>query len=356
MTRARNPRPQPAHVDESGRISRHWKSPTDFSYARCAILVGIISWLVAMKPANESFHQGTTTSSSFAMRRTTNYGLFCLQERTIQVVLHVGGQQWSCAYDEPLYGEWLCRDYLRDTMAHEKPLLWEATDRVYTLHRSIAWTLCCSTLLVACFATNPIRTTNSILGDTMLAILVDNRSHHKPLQSLLWKLLDLNMHIYPALTAMDHVILNQQPKSPFLLLPPPYNWYISLTLWFLLIVATNATTSFWSGGRPLLGFSAAAAAASGYLAQYRNRVGNSGIPWYTFPRSSPTGQSVAAISWSQVTWLTVTAVALRQSIPSAVAWLFLHSVAGQAWARWQCATLRSDYYTATLSWFAGLWG
>lgn len=324
------------YINEDGSIERNNAGP-GFSLTRCAILIAGMSWLIATNPANEVLISNTMSrwttkkrkkaTNSFGMRRTTNYGFFAVQERTIQVIVHAAGQQWNCAYDDPMVGELLCRDFLRDYLCHEQPLVWKSRDRVYTLHRILAWTILATTFFAACFRSNPVPPTGNILRNSFVSIFMDYRSQREPLQVLIEKLVDLNVYVYPALVAMDVLIRKRHPGSPFRRIDAPYDWFVALFLWFVLLILCNAATTLWSGGTPLLRFRTLTAAAAGYHAHYREVMPWSGnAPFYT--------AGSVVVGWPHVTVAALAATVWFHGLPAAVSWGMVYIVAGKSWAQW----------------------
>lgn len=85
---------------------------------RSVLILAVLSWLVTVNPANEAAYlfpkRGILKPKDrYAMRRTTNYLFFAVQERTVEVTIRVAGQRWNCPYDvSSLTETWSKKNYL----------------------------------------------------------------------------------------------------------------------------------------------------------------------------------------------------------------------------------------------------
>lgn len=305
----------------------------EFSVLRCSLIVAAISWLIATNPANENFLVAKKQSRNkrFSLRRTTNYGVFAIQERTIQVVVHAGTREWACPYDDPLIGRIVCQRFLRDYLAHEQPVFWNTQDRVYTTHRLLAWSMVGAALIAACYVWQPNGTAEALLNNHHSNILwmsirsfwydiMDYTTRQQPISVLFIKLIDLNLFVYPALQCMHRVV--QQRGSP--------TWLAVVSLWMTGLVLANAMATTF--GAPL-GFRTLTAAAMGYYVSYYCSTRSGQVPSWMLMLPDHE-QNLLEVEFQHITWFVVAATAWYRGWPSAVAWWLVYETMGRAFGQW----------------------
>lgn len=318
-----------------GKVSRQ-PPKTVFSFVRLAVLVVLFGWLAAANTENRALRTWMRTAessrldeSSFESRRTTNYGLFHVKERILKVVVNVAGHEWSCHYDEPIYGEILCRDTLRNNLCHEMPLF--EGDIVYRLHRWMCYLLIVSTCLAACVVT-PIHlaANQSLLSNSILSLFLSDQLRQAPGPILIHRLLSWNVFCYPALRAMYKTIEYQDERSFFLLYPddPEMNFSVSICIIFVMAILLNALSTFWDSTF-VLQFEAISAILMGFHAKYR-----AAMVMEVF---------YLDISWNAITWSFIGTLVLQRSFTTAGFWWLAH-LAGQTLGQYQM-----DHYISTLT-------
>lgn len=346
--------------------------PTTFSWLRCLVLASFLFYLHGTNPANFSiprtssqkqkfkskqppkgrsqvtferfiswgteFHSWTQVPytkskilSSHERRRITNYWFFSVQENSSKgVVVAIGGFDLHCNYSDeeyPLIGISLCQNVIQQYMTHRKPLLYDPTDYAYTSHRIFGLILIASSLFSFCF-TNPIiiRTGSTIL-DATATFLFDDYDQSS-LVSLAYRLLSLNLLIYPALQAMEVTVKQQSPESLFILSTTndSINYMFSLLIWLSLAIIINAASKSWTG-QFALQFHALAAVGMGYYARYQSSGMAPIFDWMLEPEE-------VEEAWTFISWTIVLVLAVRGSITTAVFWCFAHC-AGQMLYQYQ---------------------
>jgi hypothetical protein len=349
------PRRKRPYVQADGGIAHERPKPV-FSIVRFAILVVVLSWLAVTNtentalrsavlplspvPAQQQQQKETSSpsrnniNSTFESRKSTNYGLFHVKERILKVVVSIAGHEWSCYYDEPVYGTVLCRDILRNEMCHELPLLPMHGDIVYRLHRVVAMVLILSTCLAACMTT-PIHwaaaADGALIPNSILSLFVDEQVRLAPAPILIQRLLYWNVFCYPALKTMYRVIEHQNNTSVFRTMmdsadSPAVGFWLSVLLVFVMAVVLNALSTFWNGTY-LLRFEAISAILVGFHAKYRAAM--SVEIFYQ------------GISWNAATWTLLVSLVLHQSLATAGFWWVGH-LAGQTLGQYQM-----DHYVSS---------
>jgi hypothetical protein len=338
------------YVQADGGISQERPNPV-FSMVRLAILVVLFGWLAVSNSENTTLRsallphlvrQNETSiprnpKSAYESRRTTNYGLFHVKERILNVVVSVAGQEWSCYYDEPVYGAVLCRDILRNEMCHEMPLFPWNGDIVYRLHRIVTMMLILSTCLAACLVT-PIHCSASadayLIPNSILSLLVDEQVRLAPAPTLFQRLLYWNVFCYPALKAMYRTIEHQNDTSVFRTRDsssdhnPAMSFLLAVYFVFIMAVFLNALSTFWNGTF-LLRFQAVSAILVGFHAKYRAAMSVEML----YP----------GISWNAATWTLLASLVLQQSLATAGFWWLGH-IAGQTLGQYLM-----DHYVSTFT-------
>ena len=242
----------------------------------------------------------------------------------------IGGFDLHCNYSDeeyPLIGISLCQNVIQQYMTHRKPLLYDPTDYAYTSHRIFGLILIASSLFSFCF-TNPIiiRTGSTIL-DAAATFLFDDYDQSS-LVSLAYRLLSLNLLIYPALQAMEVTVKQQSPESLFILSTTndSINYMFSLLIWLSLAIIINAASKSWTG-QFALQFHALAAVGMGYYARYQSSGMAPIFDWMLEPEE-------VEEAWTFISWTIVLVLAVRGSITTAVFWCFAHC-AGQMLYQYQ---------------------
>jgi hypothetical protein len=220
---------------------------------------------------NSLLSNGDNVDSSFTSggrRRVTNYGLFRLEEGYAEVTFQaVGGRvQFDCPYDHADFG-FVC-EVLRDHFCHQKPLLYDPYDRVWTMHRGLAWTVVATTLLSLCFhRPDALLVSGNQLLDSLRSLFLPDAPGPTSnlLSSAVWKLYDLSVFVYPVLRLMDEVIPYQGTSSVFRWFPnDDHNFWWSVAALFLVAAVVNALSKLWSGRAFLLKFKSVTAVSLGY--------------------------------------------------------------------------------------------
>lgn len=304
-----------------------------FSWLRCGVITSVIAYLYVTNSANHHRHKliGSITSrknndsvysNAYEKRRTTDFAIFAVKERTIKATVSAGGFEISCPYDESILGSVICRDIIRKHLTHQKPLIYNSRDRVYTAHRVTAWLLISCALLSSCFTKPLAFKTDYVLVDSLASIFFN--TDNSPLWSLAIKLLHLNTLIYPGLQAMDVTIQQQSSDSIFSLFKSTdANFAFSMAVMLWIAVVVNAGSKCWSGSL-LLQFDAVTAAYVGYYAHYQSTTL---AVDYVFSRFSKFGMLDAG-NWNTLTWTILFIIFMRGSFTTAVFWCLTHC-AGQ---------------------------
>lgn len=313
-----------------GRLVYDGESPMDrFSWLRFGVMASILCFLYVTNPANQNhnlfsaltWRDGESATAAltnaYEKRRTTNFGLFSVKERTVKAVVCVAGVELDCPYDEPTAGSVLCQDILRDHLTHQKPLFFSSRDRVYTTHRFAAWLLLASALISFSFTKPLVIKTGYLLLDSLACFFFDTRS--SPLWSVAIKLLQLNILVYPALQAMNTTVQQQSRESFFATLKSAdANFGLSVAVLVWIAVIMNAASKSWTGSF-LLQFEALTAVGMGYYALYQT----SGMVSF-----DTMGDDEDISAWNIITWTLIFLAAVRGSVPTAVFW-YLAYCAGQ---------------------------
>lgn len=334
------------YIQADGGISHERPMPA-FSIIRLAILAVLFGWLAVTNTENKALRTWLTVVrplqketaaplnnnyySTYESRRSTNYGLFHVKERILNVVINVAGQEWSCYYDEPVYGDILCREILRDQLCHEMPL-WEG-DIVYRLHRAVTMMLILSTCLAACMTT-PIHLAaadSSLIPNAIVSLFVDEQVRLAPVPILIQRLLSWNVFCYPALKAMHRTIEHQNGTSFFRTNTdtPDMGFFLSASLVFVMAVFLNALSTFWNGSF-LLQFEAISGILVGFHAKYRAAMMGGDILFH-------------GITWSSATWTLLASLIIQQSVATAAFWCLGHLL-GQTLGKYLL-----DHYVSSLT-------
>jgi hypothetical protein len=291
----------------------------------------IATWGDTMYSSTQFPSSTSLLNSSHERRRTTNYWLFNVQERTSKgVVVAVGGMDLQCHYSDeeyPIIGISLCQNIIQQYMTHRKPLWYYPNDYSYTTHRCFAWILVLTTLISFC-CTNPmVCRTGYILVDSLATFIYED-SVQSPLVSLAYRLLSLNLLIYPALQAMEITVKQQSPDSLFVLSTSNnvLNYSFSLLIWIGLAILMNTASKSWTG-QFTLQFHALAAVGMGYYARYQASGMAPIFDWMLEPEEVDE-------AWTFITWTIVLILAIRGSITTAVFWCLAHC-AGQMLYQYQ---------------------
>ena len=348
--------------------------PTTFSWLRCIVMLSTLLYLHGTNPENftnpntnyphhrqkaklkqspksrslvtlerfmswgneiKSWTQIPITKSSFMSshdrRRTTNFGFFHVQENSSKgVVVAIGGFDLHCNYSDeeyPLIGISLCQNVIHQYMTHRKPLLYNPNDYAYTSHRIFALVLTITSLYSFCHTSPIIIRTGYIIMDSVATFLFDE-SDQSSLVSLMYRLLSLNLLVYPALQAMEITVKQQSPDSLFVLSTTNQriNYTFSLLIWLMLAIIINAASKSWTG-QFALQFHALAAVGMGYYARYQASGMAPIFDWMLEPEEVDE-------AWTFITWTIVLLLAVRGSITTAVFWCFAHC-AGQILYQYQ---------------------
>jgi hypothetical protein len=336
-----------------GRLVYGAPKRPQFSFLRCITVLSILFYMHSSNPANfypssqhsppgkqpsgpaarvftsfyqliHSFSQSTpfakTTASAYERRRTTNYWLFSVKDRTTKCIVTVGGIDLDCYYDDeefPLIGVTICQNVIQQHMTHQKPLFYHPKDYAYTTHRGIAWTLFAAAVLSFCF-TNPFVVHTGFVFLDSLATFLFSRSTHSSFLSLVNRLVSLNVLIYPVLQAMEATVRQQSPDSFFVLSKSDerVNFCFSLLIWIALAVIVNAASKSWTG-EFLLQFHALTAVGMGYFARYQDSGMAPLWDWMLEPDE-------VHEAWTFITWTMILILAVRSSVATAVFWCLAH--------------------------------
>jgi hypothetical protein len=319
-----------------GRLVYATSKPILFSWLRCVVVISVLLYLHITNPAN--FYSSSkppkqqskptilgglwdsVPSSVFERRRTTNYWLFSVKERTTKSIVTLGGINLDCFYDNmeyPMVGVTICQNVIQQYMTHQKPLLYHPNDYAYTTHRCVAWILFISAIVSLCF-TNPLVIQTSYILLDSLASFVLEQSQQSSLVSLVNRLVLLNVLIYPVLQAMDTTVKQQSPDSIFFISKTDgyINYCFSLFVWIGLAVAMNAASKSWTG-QFLLQFQAIAAVGMGYYARYQDSGMAPLWDWMVDPEE-------ADETWTFITWTIIIILATRGSVATAIFWCLAH--------------------------------
>jgi hypothetical protein len=264
-------------------------------------------------------------------RRTTNYWLFNVQERTHKgATINIGGIDFECSYDDtehPLIGISICQNIIQQYMTHRKPLFYNYNDYSYTSYRCIAWVLIISSIISFCFTHPVIFYTGYTLLDSF-STFVYEYSDQSIIISLIYRLLSLNLLIYPVLQAMETTVKQQSSESLFVLSSTNYsiNYCFSLLIWLSLAIITNAASKSWTG-QYILQFHALTAVGMGYYSRYQANGMAPILDWMLEPEE-------ADDAWTFITWTIVLILAIRNSFATAIFWCLAHC-AGQMLYQYQ---------------------
>lgn len=337
--------PQNVTIDANGRIRQCSLPP--FSVTRFTIIVGVISWLVATNKSPAPIQAENDVASSFSRPQVTNYGLFSL-ETTYSIgyqgslMINIGGYQTPCHYDDlPVVG--IVCQHIQESMHHQGPLLWSDRtsrkfDQVYTLHRSIAWTLCIATLVSLSFGDQfPSTFHRNGRLNAVLSVFFDT----KPIPSLVMKIFDLNIYVYPTFQAMQTILYSQTADSPFRSMP----FYPAAIAWLIgsIYLYSLVRSRLFKHHRQTIGLAAITSAATGYLASYQQHQFRHNAIFILF------GQSMTHY---HLTWISALGVLIFHGIGDFVPWVVVHCLMGHVWARWQLA--HYSYWTME-NWWSKPW-
>lgn len=273
-----------------------------------------------MNSLSQSLSPTKTAATAYERRRTTNYWLFSVKDRTTKCIITVGGVDLDCYYDDeefPLIGVTICQNMIQQHMTHQKPLIYHPKDYAYTTHRSIAWILFASGVLSFCF-TSPIVVRTGVVFLDSLATFLFAVSTQLPVLSLANRLVSLNVLIYPALQAMEKTVRQQSPDSVFVVskTDESINFCFSLLIWIALAAVVNAASKSWTG-EFLLQFQALTAVGMGYFARYQDSGMAPLWDWMLEPDE-------VHEAWTFVTWTMILILAVRSSVATAVFWCLAH--------------------------------
>ena len=290
-----------------------------------------MSWGNEIKSWTQIPFVKSSTLSSHERRRITNYWLFHVQENSYKgVFVAIAGFDLHCNYSDeeyPLIGISLCQNVIQQYMTHRKPLLYDPNDFAYTSHRIFALILVVSSLYSFCYTSPIIIRTGYTILDSVATFLFED-SDQSSLVSLIYRLLLLNLLIYPVLQAMEITVKQQSPDSLFVLSTTnqSVNYAFSLLIWLVFAIVMNAASKSWTG-RFALQFHALAAVGMGYYARYQASGMAPIFDWMLEPEEVDE-------AWTFITWTIVLILAVRGSITTAVFWCFAHC-AGQLLYQYQ---------------------
>jgi hypothetical protein len=324
-----------------------------FSWLRCIAVLSVLLYLHVSNPANfypssqqlppgkrpsgpavrvlSSFYQlvnslsqsiplPKSTVSAYERRRTTNYWLFSVKDRTTKCIVTVGGIDLDCYYDDeefPLIGVTICQNMIQQHMTHQKPLIYHPKDLAYTTHRSIAWILFAAAVLSFCFTYPIVVRTRFVFLDS-LATFLFARSTQSPFLSFANRLVSLNVLIYPVLQAMETTVRQQSPNSFFVIsqTDESINFCFSLLIWIALAGIVNTASKSWTG-EFLLQFHSLTAVGMGYFARYQDSGMAPLWDWMLEPDE-------VHEAWTFITWTMILILAVRSSVATAVFWCLAH--------------------------------
>lgn len=326
-----------------------------------AVSVELTASVAAARRRN-SQHQPVLRRNTFEWSstkkiKTTNFGLFCVEEiPTVELIVRGGGFDWHCSFHEkeetvpsssfslahppPSF----CRDILRQYMSHQKPILYDPDDRAHTAHRIAVWLLVAATFASSCF-TRPltIHTGNFFFTNSLAGFFFDTYDEfHTPSNSLgsfVSKLASLNAMVFPAIQAMDAMVQQQNSNSMFAFFPSTdANFALSLAVLLGIAMAMSALSRSWSGASHRLvlsQFDALVAASLGFFAQYQANemvvlrlqtmrgLQLDESVWY-FVSWLVLGFQLDEFAMKLATWTLIAQIALQRSIATAVFFCLTH--------------------------------
>lgn len=149
----------------------------------------------------------------FFDRRITNYGLFALEESFDSMILHGLLQSWTCSFNDNAIGE-IC-DRLAANLCHQKPLIWDKSDRVYTAHRVICYLLIFSAIYFFCCPQCTRLLLPKRLDDLVTHTKLDSLASIFYRPHLVRDLSYANFIVHPTLTELNRVIPRLNSNSIF---------------------------------------------------------------------------------------------------------------------------------------------
>jgi hypothetical protein len=317
--------PKYLHPKQRAKLKQAPKSRSQVTLER------FMSWGNEIKSWTQIPFSKSSTLSSHERRRTTNFWFFHVQENSSKgVVVAIGGFDLHCNYSDeeyPLIGISICQNVIQQYMTHRKPLMYNPNDYAYTSHRIFAFILIVSSLYSFCYTSPIIIQTGYTILDSVATFIFDD-TDQSSLLSLIYRLLSLNLLIYPVLQAMEITVKQQSPDSLFVLSTTnqSINYTFSLLIWLVLAIVMNAASKSWTG-RFALQFHALAAVGMGYYARYQASGMAPIFDWMLEPEEVDE-------AWTFITWTIVLILAVRGSITTAVFWCFAHC-AGQILYQYQ---------------------
>lgn len=290
-----------------------------FSWGRFLFLVGAVGILVATNPANLQLFRPKKDlpprSSSFTFNslfglyeeQTTNYLFFAVKETPQSLIFMVLGESWNCRYDDSDIGP--CCLHFSEVTSHGKPVLWDPSDVVHTVHRTICFSLILSAAIAFCFPNAPGgRLFDNPFLDCLFSVF------YQP--NLLYDIMHANLALYPALIEMRRILPLLRPGSTW----SRDDSDVDFALWTILLVMGIGGGSNWIAAQLLAredciaGFSTVVAASLAYC--HRTEV-------FTSPLSF-LFEGLRQVSAADVFWTELVVLLLRgsrNSFSMATAWL-----------------------------------
>lgn len=338
------------YVDRHGRLRSDKRFPATptLSPLRLGVVLCLLLYLYASVPR---------PIDPWRQRRSTDYGLFSVWDRTTKLQFHVAGTTLECDYSSfgedtattnisPHTQQYVCQ-VLKEQLCHEKGLFWEKDDPVYTLHRLVAWTTVLVSILTAC-CTDPIQwTSGNAFVDSWMNVWWDPSTQDHPLSTIIYKLWTLNTIVYPALEFM-YDAMELQGRTGFFgrifVQSLPNRFFFSVAcLWILALLVNTAATHLY---RPM-GWDSLLSVALGYSAQFRSM-----------------NYSALRLSWDVTTWAILAVYCLRRPFFYTLS-LLLGFFCGQFLGMYHIAHMNysmldmqsySYYFGAVGRWFSKLKG
>ncbi|KAG7363515.1 hypothetical protein IV203_026876 [Nitzschia inconspicua] len=297
-------------IGDPSWIPKPWHAYIEWKRVACVMLPFLI--LLVTNPANQQawrdYISPSTKKSKWLAPRLTNFGIFSLEEKIEGVVISGLQHHVMCPFKSPRFGS-TC-EVLADKLCHQKPLLWDTTDKAYTTHRLLCWVLILSSLYgFCCPKAPPRRFFAHPVADGLLASVF-----YTP-QYLLHDLANETFCVYPTLVEMNSILPKLNRSSILCTGDETVDFMISVGIMiFLFGGGSNVIASrIDRQGSYITGFFPVIAAALGYY--QRINVIRTSILMNFF------GCDLTAtrLYWSSIGWIILTNP--NSWFPRLIAWL-----------------------------------
>ena len=262
--------------------------------------------------------------------RVTNYAWCCVRERLTRLEIHVAGTVVNCPFNDSLQGQ-ACRA-LQANLLPMKPLVWDAYDRPFTVHRILTLALIAAGGLSFCCRRPNALSTGILRVDALLSIFlpIADTQQSVTITATIASLLQSQVFLYAVWQRMDVLIPLQHPNSIFFWTPSnDWNFAISVLMLVALAGACNATSKYATGRFVLQGCEALTAVALGY---YRGSVMDTATDHASFLLFFYWHVSLAAAQW---TALVAVATSRRSFFATAIVAWCVANVVGSLMGEYQ---------------------